>query len=137
MKRCEVFIDGSSRGNPGEAGCSFIVYSEGEKIFEGMEYLGIKTNNEAEYFGLLYGIKKAFELGCDELTIFTDSELLQRQIKGLYKVRAPHLRILFIEAHNLLKNFKVWEIKHVIRENNKLADSIAKLISKGGNHGKE
>lgn len=132
MRKCEIFVDGSSRGNPGEAGCAFILYIDGSKSFEGMKYLGIKTNNEAEYMGLIEALKKARELGCEHVIIYTDSELLKKQLVGEYKVRAENLRKLYEDCELLLRGFKVWEITHISREFNKLADKFAKKMSKEG-----
>ncbi len=135
MKMCEIYIDGSSRGNPGEAGCAFVIFCDGEGPYKGFKYLGMKTNNEAEYYGLIEALKRAYEIGCKSLKIFTDSELLQKQMRGIYKVRAANLRVLYDEALRLLKNFECFEITHVKREFNELADSLAKAISKGGKNG--
>jgi ribonuclease HI len=137
MRKCEIFTDGSSRGNPGEAGCAFIIYSYGLKVFEGIKYLGIMTNNEAEYMGLIEALKKAKELGCEYLVINTDSELLKRQLDGTYRVRAENLKKLFEESKILLNSFKVWEINHIPREFNKAADKFAKKISREGKYGVE
>ncbi len=132
MKKCKIFVDGSSRGNPGEAGCAFVIYSDEEKIAEGSKYLGIKTNNEAEYQGLIEGLKKALELGCEELLIFTDSQLLERQIRGVYRVKASNLLPLKEQVIELLAKSKSWKITHIGREFNFDTDFLAKLGSKGG-----
>ncbi len=135
MKKCEVFVDGSSRGNPGVAGCAFIIYIDGLKSFEGMKRLGIRTNNEAEYMGLIEALRKAQELGCEYVVINTDSELLKKQLTGEYKVRAENLKKLHEDCRSLLSCFKVWEINHISREFNKLADKFAKKMSKEGENG--
>jgi len=137
MKRCEIFTDGSSRGNPGEAGCSYVIKVNGIEVYEGSEYLGIKTNNEAEYYGLLRALERALNLECESVTIYTDSELLANQIKGIYKVRAGNLKNLYVACLDLLRKFKSWEISHIERGKNKLADSLAKKGSKGGKYGEK
>jgi len=136
MRKCELFIDGSSRGNPGEAGCGFIIYCEGKKIIERSIYLGIKTNNEAEYHGLLEGLKAAKEAECEDIIIYSDSELLVNHINGVYRVRASNLKPLRDEALNLLKNFKSWQVIHISRDKNFETDLLAKNVSKEGKNGK-
>jgi len=137
MKKCELYIDGSSRGNPGEAGCGFVIYSEGKKLLEKSIYLGVKTNNEAEYFGLIEALKAAREVGCEEIMVYSDSELLVNQINGVYKVRALNLKPLRDEALSLLKFFKKWQITHINREQNFETDFLAKRFPRREKDGKE
>ncbi len=121
-----LYVDGASRGNPGRAGAGvWITDGEGKKILERARYLGCKTNNQAEYLALLLGLKEAKRLGGESLRIFTDSELVERQVKGLYRVRHPNLRSL----HNLvlenMKAFSSFEIESIPREQNREADLLA------------
>src|SRR5512136_720420 len=93
--RLVIYIDGASKGNPGREGAGiWITDGEGRKISEVSRYLGHKTNNQAEYWALLLGLREAKRLGGDTLHIFTDSELVDRQIKGIYRVRDLNLKAL-------------------------------------------
>ena len=124
--RLIIFIDGASRGNPGRAGAGiWITNGEGEKISEVSRYLGHKTNNEAEYWALLLGLREAKRLGGEALQIFTDSELVERQIKGVYRVKDLDLKALHKTVIENLKTFSSFEIESIPREENKEADRLA------------
>jgi len=123
----ELYIDGVSKGNPGEASCGYVIMKDGREIAFGGRYLGIKTNNEAEYYGLIEGLKKLNELKIDRVKIFSDSRLLVNQINGNFKVKEERLKKLFLEAKKLLSEFKYYEIIHIPREKNKIADNYANL----------
>jgi ribonuclease HI len=121
-----LYIDGASRGNPGRAGAGiWIKDGEGKKISEVSRYLGHKTNNEAEYWALLLGLKEAKRLGGEALQIFTDSELVERQIKGVYRVKDLDLKALHKIVIENLKRFSSFEIESIPREENKEADRLA------------
>jgi ribonuclease HI len=90
-------------------------------------YLGHKTNNEAEYWALLLGLREVKRLGADSIRIFTDSELIERQIKGLYRVKELHLKTLHRTAIKNLKEFSSFEIESIPREQNREADRLANL----------
>jgi ribonuclease HI len=106
--------DGGSRGNPGPAATGIVLKDEQGKIVAAYgEYLGIQTNNIAEYSALLSGTKKALELGADELDCILDSELVVKQMRREYKVRNPGLQKLFIQIYNLTTQFKKGLIKKV------------------------
>ena len=124
--RLIIHFDGASRGNPGRAGAGiWITDGEGRKISEVSRYLGHKTNNEAEYWALLLGLREAKRLGGDTLQIFTDSELVERQIKGIYRVRDLNLKALHRTVLQNLKAFTSFEIESIPREENKEADRLA------------
>ncbi len=124
--RLILYIDGASRGNPGRAAAGiWITNGEGEKISEVSRYLGHKTNNEAEYWALLLGLKEAKRLGGEALQIFTDSELVERQIKGVYRVKDLNLKALHKTVIENLKTFSSFEIESIPREENKEADRLA------------
>ena len=124
--RLVLFIDGASRGNPGRAAAGICVLSgEGKKISEISRYLGHRTNNEAEYWALILGLKEARRLGGDILQIFTDSELVERQIKGIYRVKDLKLKVLHKTVMEDLKTFPSFEIESIPREKNKEADRLA------------
>jgi ribonuclease HI len=131
MKTDEIIIhtDGGSRGNPGPAACAFVVETNGKEIFKGSKYLGIQTNNHAEYSGVILALKwlyKSSILNHKSLIIFLlDSELVVKQINGLYKVKDENLRNMFYEVFELIKSFKIEVVfKHVRREQNKIADFL-------------
>jgi ribonuclease HI len=124
--RLILYIDGASRGNPGRAGAGiWITNREREKISEVSRYLGHKTNNEAEYWALLLGLREAKRLGGEALQIFTDSELVARQIKGVYRVKDLKLKALHKTVIENLKTFSSFEIGSIPREENKEADRLA------------
>lgn len=120
-----VHCDGASRGNPGPASFGFAVYEAGEIVAEGNGKLGNTTNNVAEYYGLLRGLEKCVALGASHVTVKTDSELMVRQLNGIYKVKAPALVPLFQKAKDLLTKFEKPSVVHVRREENKRADQLA------------
>ncbi len=123
---CQLFTDGASRGNPGEAGAgSVLLDSNGQELAARSLYLGQCTNNVAEYKALLLGLQSALELGCGNLDIFLDSQLIVRQIQGQYKVKHPTLKPLFFEVKDLLARIESWSVAHVPREQNKRADELA------------
>ena len=121
-----LMVDGASRGNPGEAGCgAALVDPEGETVRELSRYLGKATNNVAEYAGLLMGLEEALKLGVKKLRVQSDSELLVRQLNGIYRVREPRLVELHQKAKALLRRFESSRIIHVRREENRTADKLA------------
>ncbi len=120
----ELYIDGASRGNPGKAAAGFIICKNGKEIARGGKYLGIKTNNEAEYYALLLGLQKCKELNIKKIKIFSDSKLIVNQVKGSFKVKDEKLKNIYKKVLNILKNFD-YEIEHIPREKNKIADNIA------------
>lgn len=123
-KSGRAWIDGAARGNPGDA--AFGVHLESGNATETLAgYLGHTTNNVAEYAGLLAALGWARRIGIERLTIFSDSQLLVRQMLGQYRVKAPHLRPLFREAGTLARQIGQVEFRHVGREENSLADGLA------------
>lgn len=121
-----AFCDGGSRGNPGPAGYGVYIQDEsGAKIAELSEYLGKKTNNFAEYSGLLAALDYALGHGHTHLRAVADSELLVKQIKGQYRVNSPELRPLYEEARRRIARLEGFQIQHVLREKNRRADQLA------------
>ncbi len=121
-----LFSDGASRGNPGEGGAGVVIYDgENNKICEGVKYLGTVTNNQAEYQALVFGLQKAKKLSVQNLTIRSDSELLVRQLGGIYRVKNEGLQSLYLKVRKLLSGFRSLKIEHVVREQNKEADRLA------------
>jgi ribonuclease HI len=124
--RCRLFTDGASRGNPGQAGAGAVIFAEnGEELSAKAVYLGTCTNNVAEYKALLIGLQEALRLGCTELTIALDSELIVRQIQGRYKVKNETLLVLFNEVRQQLARLAKWSVVHVPRAQNARADQLA------------
>jgi ribonuclease HI len=127
-KGIELFVhtDGASRGNPGEAGAGIVISDVlGRTVKEFKAFLGVATNNVAEYRAAILGLEKALELGAGNLTLYLDSELVGRQIKGEYKVREDHLKPLHRQATDLLGRFFGYHIECVAREENRRADQLA------------
>ncbi len=119
-------VDGAARGNPGEAGCGAVIFDETGRVLEELcRYLGHATNNVAEYQGLLMGVEGVLRLGGKRLRVQSDSELMVRQLNGLYRVKDDKLRRLYKKALDLLHRLKAYRIIHVAREHNRLADQLA------------
>ena len=123
--RLEVYIDGASSGNPGPAGVGVVICSDGRVIKNISEYIGRATNNIAEYTALIYALQEALILKAGSLAISTDSELLYRQIKKIYKVRNPDISVLYNQALHLMSAFREVSIRHIPREQNTGADKLA------------
>ncbi|MFB0554832.1 MAG: phosphoribosylglycinamide formyltransferase [Phycisphaerae bacterium] len=118
-------IDGASRGNPGPAAAGFaLTDSAGTQLQAKAFFLGQATNNIAEYSSLIKALEAAKQIGAEQLTVFSDSELLVKQINGQYKVKSEQIRPLFRQAINLLGEFKTWKVRHIAREKNKEADRL-------------
>lgn len=121
-----LWFDGASRGNPGEAGVGVVIKKLTEDIhIELGAYLGKRTNNEAEYHALLIGVQEALVFNPQALEIYSDSELVVRQILGLYKVRKQELIKLHREATGLLVKIPRWKMHHIPRNQNQTADMLA------------
>ncbi|ATB27934.1 ribonuclease HI family protein [Melittangium boletus] len=124
--RLKLFSDGAARGNPGPAGAgAVLVDGDGRVVARLGRFLGVQTNNYAEYMGLLLGLEHARHLKVRELEVLADSELLIRQLQGRYQVKSPTLRPLYEEATGLLKHFDRVKLVHVPREKNKAADEMS------------
>jgi ribonuclease HI len=131
-------IDGGARGNPGPAGYGVVVQdASGRKVAELSEYLGHQTNNYAEYQGLLGVLRYAIANGVKALNVVSDSELMVRQMKGIYKVKNPDLRKLYEEAQQLVRKLDHFEIRHAMREHNVDADRLANEAMDRGKTGQK
>ena len=119
--KLQAYIDGGSRGNPGEAGIG--VYFPG--FVRIAEYLGTGTNNFAEYSALLAALRFAVFSRCEALEVFADSELVVKQIRGEYQVKNEGIRLLYDSALRWISLIPHFSISHVRRENNKEADKLA------------
>jgi ribonuclease HI len=120
-----IYTDGGSRGNPGPAGCGVVVLRDGETVATISKYLGVATNNIAEYTALVLALEKALELGLQDIEVRMDSELIVRQMNGQYRVKNEGLLPLFNQAQQLSRRFSKFNMVHVRRELNKEADKLA------------
>jgi ribonuclease HI len=120
-----VNVDGGARGNPGPAAAACVVRSPaGELLDEQAQLLGTATNNVAEYRALLLGLARARKLGASEVEVIGDSELIAKQVQGLYKVKHPSMRPLYLEAMEAFRAFEKWSIRTVPRAQNADADAL-------------
>ena len=129
----QIHIDGASRGNPGPAACGIVVESaQGERLKELALTLGRTTNNVAEYRALLAALEYAVQAGYRDVALYSDSQLLTRQILGEYKVKKPDLIPLHRRAKEMIARFESFSITHVPREENRQADRLANRVLDGG-----
>ncbi len=118
-------VDGAARGNPGPAGIGiFLKDKDGQVLLEEKEYIGHKTNNEAEYTALIIGLERASSFG-NKIEVISDSELMVKQINGIYKVKQNHLKELYSQVQQKAAHFVSFKISHCYRESNKEADKLA------------
>jgi ribonuclease HI len=123
--RCTIKSDGGARGNPGPAAAGGVILREdGTIAAEVSEYLGIATNNVAEYRAMLLMLERALELGCRHADVCLDSELVVRQINGEYRVKDAKIVPLHARARALLARFDDVRVVHVPREKNRAADDL-------------
>ena len=132
-KVLKIFTDGGSRGNPGPAAAGIIITQGDRELFKGGKYLGIVTNNIAEYKGVLLAlnwlIANKTSLRFSEVIIVMDSELIVKQIRGEYKVKDEKLKTLHTEALAKLNQLKIpYSFQHVLRDKNKIADKIVNQV---------
>lgn len=126
MNNIVVYTDGASRGNPGPASYGVWICESEKPVEELKGYLGIQTNNFAEYTAVIQALTWAKQKGVAEITIRTDSELLVKQLSGVYKVKSDVIKPLFQQVKTLIQgNFKRVDFQHVRREFNKEADRLA------------
>lgn len=124
-----IYSDGGSRGNPGPSAAAFVIIGDDHSVIEdGGEYLGITTNNQAEYQGVLLGLQRALELGIKIIEFRIDSMLVVNQLKGIYNIKNRDLWPINERIEELIKKFESVEFNHVPRELNKLADSLVNKI---------
>ena len=123
--RLVVHVDGGARGNPGPAAAAAVVSTpDGDVLDEAHEVLGVATNNVAEYRGLLLGLERARALGATEVEVVNDSELVAKQVNGVYKVKHPDMRPLHARAATALAGFDRWTVRSVPRAQNAAADAL-------------
>jgi len=126
----EIYTDGASRSNPGESSFAYIFVENGLIKKVHAEYIGIRTNNEAEYIAVISALKDAIKDGVKNLTVFSDSLLLISQINGIYKIKAENIKRLYKELQDLISKFNEIKFVHVTRENGytKIADKLTTVI---------
>jgi ribonuclease HI len=131
-RKVVLHVDGGARGNPGPAAAACVITSpEGELIAEQVQLLGTATNNVAEYRALLLGLDAALRAGASEVEVIGDSELIARQVEGLYKVKHEALRPLHRQALEALGAFERWSIRAVPRAQNAHADALVNAALDG------
>jgi ribonuclease HI len=124
--KATLYADGAARGNPGPAGAGAVLLGDdGAVLAEATKFLGVATNNVAEYTGLIIGLEAAKRLGVDELDVRMDSLLVVQQMRGLWRIKHPGLRPLALRAGALLAEFPRRTVAHVPREQNGLADALS------------
>ena len=129
MTRCTIYTDGGARGNPGPAACAAVIIAgDGTVLDESTSYLGITTNNVAEYKALLLALERALELGCMRISIKMDSELVVKQLNGLYRVKDAKMIPLHAAVRRQLAKFEETSIDHVSRTANKHADKLVNAV---------
>ena len=129
-KKVIINADGGSRGNPGPSASGFVIQNAtGEQVLEtGGKFLGITTNNQAEYRAVLFALERAKELQIEEIEFRLDSLLVVNQMSGIYKVKNKDLAVVHEQIKKLITQFKEVKFKHVLREYNKLADAEANRL---------
>jgi ribonuclease HI len=126
MQRLVIYADGAARGNPGPAGIGAVIEDERGRILKEIsQFVGHKTNNQAEYMALIQGLEAAAEYQADAVQVRLDSELLVHQLRGEYKVKSPLLKPLRNKVRKLLAGYKVVGIEHIERQYNRAADRLA------------
>ena len=130
MKRAVFYSDGASMGNPGRSGIGVYLKSGGQSL-EVSEYIGIQTNNVAEYAALVRGLEEAGNIKAEDVSAYLDAELLVKQIKGQYRVKNKGLLPYYEKATRLILSFKKFSITHIPRDRNKKADRLSKAAARG------
>ena len=125
-------VDGAARGNPGPAAIGVTLKDENKRLIARIsQKIGSTTNNQAEYRALIAGLKKAISLGAKNITVYSDSELMVKQMRGLYRIKNPGLRPLYSEAAQLAYSLAGFRIESVPREQNREADRLANMALDG------
>ncbi len=125
MSSAVLRTDGGARGNPGPAGAAFVLENDAGQVACGGHYLGETTNNVAEYEALIWGLENALAARITDLLVLMDSELIVKQLLGEYRVKNVNLKPLFVRVMQLRREFEAFEVRHVRRAENTLADALA------------
>ena len=127
--KATLYADGGSRGNPGPAASGAVLYDEHGAVVEEIgTFLGVATNNVAEWTALLEGLKAALARGVSEIAVRMDSELVVKQLSGAYRVKHPGLIPLHAQAKTLLRQFEAVDVRHVPRKANAAADAVVNQV---------
>jgi len=121
----KIYVDGASKGNPGPSGIGVVICRDGEILKNIASFIGNATNNVAEYMALIYALQESLILHAENIEINTDSQLLYRQIKKIYKIKSIKILGLYNQVLQLMSAFKEVSIKHIPREENRGADKLA------------
>lgn len=124
-KQIEIYIDGASKGNPGPSGIGVVICKDGDILKNISSYIGNATNNIAEYTALIYGLQEALILGAQDVRVNTDSQLLHRQIKKIYKIKSPNILGLYNQVVHLMSGFRSVYMNNISRNDNSGADKLA------------
>jgi ribonuclease HI len=123
----QIYVDGASSGNPGDSGAGMVIFDgNNTEIFRDSVFLGKMTNNMAEYEALLQALVKALEYGAQDVVAHTDSLLVANQVIGTYKINNDILRQYVVKVRKIISNFDHFAIQYIPREQNKIADKLAK-----------
>jgi len=125
--RHQLFCDGASRSNPGDASIGISILLDGKEVHTISKKIGIATNNEAEYQALIDGLNYCVDNSIKEIEVFLDSNLVVEQVNKNFKVKAGNLKVLNSKVDDLIQEFNFIEINHVYREENKRADQLANM----------
>ncbi|MFC1920299.1 ribonuclease HI family protein [Chloroflexota bacterium] len=126
IKKLLIFTDGGAEPNPGKAGIGVVIKSErGEVIASISQSIGHATNNQAEYSAIIAALEKAIQLGAEQVSIRSDSELVVKQLNGRYRVKNIELKPLYLKVKQLQKKLKSFDMVHIPREKNREADKLA------------
>lgn len=120
-----IKTDGGSRGNPGPSGIGFVIERDGVQVMVGGAFIGVTTNNVAEYSALIWALENVLTLRPESVEIYADSELMVKQLTGLYKVKSKDLQPLFFTVQRLLSEIGDYSVGHIYREDNSVADGLA------------
>jgi ribonuclease HI len=121
----QIYIDGASVGNPGKVGIGYLIYKDSNLVKKEGIYLGIQTNNFAEYMALIFSLIEVLGMGEKNVEVFSDSNLLCEQINGNFKVKNKNIFPLFVLAKKIVAKFEEFSITHIKREKNTEADRLA------------
>ena len=125
--RYQLYCDGASRSNPGDASIGISILLDGKEVHTISKKIGIETNNEAEYQALIDGLNYCVDNSIKEIEVFLDSNLVVEQVNKNFKVKAGNLKVLNSKVDDLIQEFNFIEINHVYREENKRADQLANM----------
>jgi len=129
IEKLIIYSDGGARGNPGPGGAGVVFYNKNKKkIKELSKFLGIVTNNQAEYAGLILALQEAVKLGAKIVDIFLDSELVVKQLKGEYRVKNKELKKFYLKAINLINKIQSVNFFYLPRRDNKVADNLVNQV---------